>query len=243
MAPKAASKDEGEDEDDNGLVSVRTFALVLVVVLSGCTDRTGCSDEAAMGETLLTSPGDTLFRATAPDTFIAKFSTGRGDFFVQVMRDWAPRGADRFYNLVRSGFYDGAKFFRVVPGFVVQWGIHADPAVSQAWARQCIPDDPVKQSNVYPTITFAFGEPNTRTTQVFINYGMNASLNRRGFAPFGQVLHGKEVVDSLFAGYGELAPRGPGVDPVRAVKEGNDYLRRDFPKLDSIITARIVAER
>jgi peptidyl-prolyl cis-trans isomerase A (cyclophilin A) len=217
--------------------------FVVCIAVSACAEHTGCSTEAPIGSSLLTSPGDTLFRATAPDTFIARFNTSRGDFYVQVVREWAPRGADRFYNLVRAGFYDGTRFYRVVPGFVVQWGIHGDPAVSEVWARQCISDDPVKRSNTYPTITFAFGKPNTRTTQVFINYGMNASLNRHGFAPFGEVMHGKEVVDSLYAGYGEMGPRGTGVDPVRAVKEGNAYLRANFPQLDSVITARIVAQR
>ena len=147
-----------------------------LAVISACADRSGCSTEAPVGTTLLTSPGDSAFQAVAPDSFIARFETSRGDFFVQVVREWAPRGADRFYNLVRNGFYDGNRFFRVVDGFVVQWGVNGDPAVSQAWARQCIPDDPVIRPNTRPAITFAFGAPNTRTTQVFVNYGMNRRL-------------------------------------------------------------------
>jgi peptidyl-prolyl cis-trans isomerase A (cyclophilin A) len=222
----------------------RSAALVLVLAcLSACTDRTGCSPDAPIGATLLTSPGDSAFRGTAPDSFIARFETSRGDFFVQVVRDWAPLGADRFYNLVRNGFYDGNRFFRVLDGFVVQWGVNGDPAVSRAWARQCIPDDPVLRPNTRPAVTFAFGAPNTRTTQVFINFGMNRRLDESGFAPFGEIIQGMEAVDSLYKGYGEGPPRGSGPDPVRLVKEGNAYLDREFPLIDSIIRARVVAER
>lgn len=219
-----------------------TIGLGLAVI-SACADRSGCSTEAPVGTTLLTSPGDSAFQAVAPDSFIARFETSRGDFFVQVVREWAPHGADRFYNLVRNGFYDGNRFFRVVDGFVVQWGVNGDPAVSQAWARQCIPDDPVIRPNTRPAITFAFGAPNTRTTQVFVNFGMNRRLDESGFAPFGEIIQGMSVVDSLYKGYGDGAPFGPGPDPVKLVKEGNAYLDREFPLVDSIVRARVVAER
>ena len=217
-------------------------AALGVLVGSGCAPRSGCSDEAPRGSTLLTSPGDTAFQRVAPDTFIAQFRTSRGDFFVQVVREWAPRGADRFYNLVRNGFYDGNRFYRVVDGFVVQFGASGDPAVSRAWARQCMRDDPVKRTNIRRAITFAFGEPNTRTTQVFINYGVNWRLDQAGFAPFGEVIEGMEVVDSLYSGYGDGPPRGGGPDAARISKEGSAYLAREFPRLDSIVQARVVAQ-
>ena len=223
----------------------RAIAALLIgaFTTTACADRTGCSNDAPIGQTLLTSPGDSAFQAIAPDTFIARFQTSRGDFFIQVPRDWSPRGADRFYNLVRNGFYDGNKFYRVVPTFVVQWGIHGDPEVSTAWARQCFDDDPVRQINSRRAITFAFGKPNTRTTQVFINYAMNNKLDRMGFSPFGEVIQGMEVLDSLYSGYGEIGPRGPGVDAVEAVKKGNAYLNAEYPLLDSIVSARVVAEQ
>lgn len=221
---------------------VRLLATALLGITTGCAPGNGCSDDAPTGQTLLTSPGDTAFARTAPDTFIVRFETSRGDFFVETVREWAPRGADRFYNLVRAGFYDGNKFFRVISGFVVQWGINGDPEVSKAWARQCIEDDPVRRVNTRRAVTFAFGEPDTRTTQLFINYGLNTSLDRMGFAPVGHVIEGMEVVDSLYSAYGERPPSGIGPDPVRIVKEGNEYLKQ-FPRLDSILRARVVAER
>ncbi len=218
------------------------LAGIGLALLSGCGPRNGCSSDGPRGATLLTSPGDSAFRQVAPDTFIAAFQTSRGDFFVQVVRTWSPRGADRFYNLVRNGFYDGNRFYRVIDGFIVQWGASGDPAVNRAWARQCIYDDPVKQSNTRRAVTFAFGAPNTRTTQVFINYGVNWRLDDTGFAPFGEVIEGMEVVDSLYDGYGDGPPRGNGPDAGRVSREGNAYLAREFPQLDSIVHARIVAQ-
>jgi len=162
---------------------------------------------------------------------------------VQVNRDWAPIGADRFYNLVRNGFYDGNRMYRVRPYFIAQWGVHGDPEVSEAWARMCIPDDPVRENNARRRISFAFGQPGTRTTQVFINLALNNSLDRAGFAPFGEVIQGMAVVDSLYSGYGEMPPGGDGPDPRSIIREGNIYLDREFPLLDSILTARVVAER
>jgi peptidyl-prolyl cis-trans isomerase A (cyclophilin A) len=215
-----------------------TIAL-LTLVPAACRSAPGCSSAAPAGATFLTSPGHEAFRAAAPDTFRAVFETSRGDFSVRIVRAWAPRGADRFYNLVRNGFYDGTRFFRAVSGFVVQWGVHGDPRVTQAWARQCIEDDPVRRTNARRTLTFAFGRPGTRTTQIFINLGMNRRLDPLGFAPIGEVVAGMEVVDSLYAGYGDRPPTGNGPDPVILVEEGNAYLAREFPKLDSIVRARI----
>ena len=141
----------------------------------------------------------------APATYKAKFDTSRGVFVIEVRRDWAPNGADRFYNLVKNGFFDEARFFRVISGFMVQFGINGNPAVQRNWRTAAIKDDPVKQSNTPGMVTFATGGPNTRTTQVFINYGNNARLDGQGFSPFGKVVSGMDVVEKLYAQYGEGA--------------------------------------
>ncbi len=176
----------------------------------------------------------------APGTYKAKFVTSKGEFVVEVTRAWAPRGADRFYNLVKYHFYDGAAFFRVLPGFMAQFGISARPEVSRVWERANIPDDPVTQSNTRGMVTFATAGRNTRTTQVFINYGNNASLDADGFAPFGKVIDGMEVVDKFYSGYGEGAPDGNGPRQDRIQSEGKAYLEKSFPNLDTIKTAVIV---
>jgi peptidyl-prolyl cis-trans isomerase A (cyclophilin A) len=157
-----------------------------------------------------------------------------------VTREWAPRGADRFYNLVKNGFYDDVRFFRVIPNFMAQFGIHGDPAVAAAWRMARINDDPVKQSNKRGFVVFATAGPNTRTTQLFINFKDNAaSLDKQGFAPFGRVVTGMETVDKIYDGYGEGAPRGKGPDQGRAQAEGNAYLSKEFPRLDFIKSATI----
>ncbi len=176
----------------------------------------------------------------APAVYRAKFATTQGDFVIEVTRSWAPRGADRFYNLVRYGYYNGASFFRVLPGFVVQFGISPKPAISAVWRNARIPDDPVTQSNRLGTVTFATGGPNTRTTQVFINLKDNTRLDSMGFAPFGRVIEGMEVVEKLYSGYGEGAPMGNGPDQERIQKEGQAYLQQNFPKLDHIISAVVL---
>jgi peptidyl-prolyl cis-trans isomerase A (cyclophilin A) len=170
-----------------------------------------------------------------------RFETTKGAFVVQVHRDWAPRGADRFYNLAKAGFFDDVRFFRVISGFMVQFGIHGEPAVAAAWREAQIPDDPVKQTNTRGRITFATAGPDTRTTQVFINFKDNPRLDGMGFAPFGEVVEGMSVVDSLFAGYGEGRPSGGGPDQGRIQAEGNAYLKREFAKLDSVKAAKVVA--
>jgi peptidyl-prolyl cis-trans isomerase A (cyclophilin A) len=181
-------------------------------------------------------------RATekAPERFRVRFETTKGPFVVEVTRAWAPRGADRFYNLVRAGYFDDVAFFRTISGFMVQFGIHGDPRVSAAWREARIPDDPVTQSNARGTVTFAMAGPDTRTTQLFINFKDNAFLDSQGFPPFGRVVEGMSVVDSLYSGYGEGAPRGMGPDQGRAQQEGNAYFRSSFPKLDFVKTARLV---
>ena len=178
--------------------------------------------------------------AQAPATYKAKFDTSKGAFVIEVHRAWAPRGADRFYNLVKNGFYDNARFFRVLNGFMAQFGINGDPKLMTVWRQARIPDDAVKMSNTHGTISFATAGPNTRTTQVFINYGDNSSLDRMGFAPFGKVISGMNVVDKLYSGYGEGAPQGSGPDQSKIQMEGNSYLKASFPRLDYIKKATIV---
>ena len=175
----------------------------------------------------------------APDTFKANFDTSKGSFTITVNRGWAPNGADRFYNLVKNGFYDDVKFFRVLDGFMAQVGIHGNPTIAKAWVGARIPDDPVKQSNKRGFVTFATGGPNTRTTQIFINFRDNAGLDKQGFSPFGEVTSGMNVVDRLYSGYGEGAPSGKGPDQQRVQGEGNTYLSKDFPRLDFIKAATI----
>ncbi|HVX67445.1 MAG TPA: peptidylprolyl isomerase [Bryobacteraceae bacterium] len=177
---------------------------------------------------------------TAPETFKAQFETSKGNFTIEVTRAWAPLGADRFYSLVKNGFFEGARFFRVLPGFVVQFGIPGDPAIARTWRSARIPDDPVTQSNTKGMITFATAGPNTRTTQVFINVADNDNLDAMGFAPFGRVTEGLDVVGQLHSGYGEGAPHGRGPDQGRIQSEGNAYLERDFPKLDYIKKTAVV---
>ena len=178
--------------------------------------------------------------AQAPATFKAKFTTTKGDFVVEVTRAWAPLGADRFYNLVKNHFFDGASFFRVLPGFVAQFGLSPRPEVSRVWAAANIKDDPVKQSNLTGYLTFATAGPNTRTTQLFINLADNRNLDSMGFAPFGKVVEGMDVVEKFYSGYGEGAPGGNGPDQGRITNEGKAYLDKSFPRLDSIKVAMIV---
>ena len=181
----------------------------------------------------------------APATYKVKLDTSAGPVVIEVHRDWAPLGADRFYNLVKNGFYDDVRFFRVIPGFMAQGGMSGDPAIQKIWGRNNINDDPVKQSNRPMYITFANAGPNTRTTQVFINYGNNAPLDdpKMGFAPFGRVVEGDAAVKKIFTGYGEGAPRGKGPDQGRIQAEGNVYLNKEFPKLDYVKKATIEPEK
>ncbi len=213
------------------------FAAVAVALLSA-------SIAAAAGPQTGPNPAlrdPSLATTTAPATYQVKLQTTKGDVVIEVHRDWAPHGADRFYNLVKAGYYDGAKFFRVISGFMAQVGMNPDPQVTAAWAAASIPDDPVSQSNTRGMVTFAAkASPNSRTTQFFINFGDNSALDRSGFAPFGRVVSGMEAVDALYAGYGEGAPRGAGPSQGRIAREGDAYLAAEFPKLDAITHATIV---
>ena len=177
----------------------------------------------------------------APESFKAQFDTTKGKFTVEVTRALAPNGVDRFYNLVRSGFFKDIAFFRVIPGFMCQFGIHGDPKVAAAWRTATIPDDPFKSGNARGAITFAkTGAPNSRTTQLFINFKDNNNLDGMGFASFGKVTEGMDVVDKINGEYGEGAPRGRGPDQGRVQAEGNAYLKKDFPNLDSIKSVTIL---
>jgi peptidyl-prolyl cis-trans isomerase A (cyclophilin A) len=177
-------------------------------------------------------------KAQAPAEYDVKFVTTKGDFVVHVTRDWAPNGADRFYNLVKHHFFDGVPFYRFVDGFVVQFGLTGNPAVNKAWTDANIKDDPVKSSNKPGFITFAMAGPNTRTTQVFINLGDNSRLDGMGFAAFGEVTSGMDVVKSFYSGYADAPTNHQG----EITNEGKAYLDKNFPKLDSIKTATIVPE-
>jgi peptidyl-prolyl cis-trans isomerase A (cyclophilin A) len=175
-----------------------------------------------------------------PDSYRVKFETTRGAFVVEVTKAWAPEGAVRFYRLVEKQFYDDARFFRVVRNFVVQFGINGDPSIEARWRDLTMRDDPVKQSNKRGMVTFAMAGPNTRTTQVFINLKDNTRLDATGFAPFGQVVEGMEVVDHIYSSYGDAPPRGSGPDQSLIEAKGNTYLDAKFPYLDRIRRARIV---
>lgn len=236
--------------------SVRTSALALGLAFAGCAGEgdgdqargpgdeagqpTAGSPEGATSSNPLLNPASEAMNQTAPDVFQARFETSKGDFTIEVHREWAPHGADRFYNLVGNGYYDDVRFFRVLDGFMAQFGISGDPQLSAVWRVLAIPDDPVVQSNTRGHVSYAMAGPNTRTTQLFINYGDNSPLDAQGFSPFGIVVSGMEVVDALHAGYGEGAPRGTGPSQGRLQAEGNAYLESEFPELDYVVQASIV---
>ena len=207
------------------------FLLECTVSTLACTRGDVPPREPQRETAVSTSPA-----AAAPDSFLVALTTSRGPVAVVVHRSWAPHGVDRFYALVHGGFYDGARFFRVVRGFVVQFGLPADPQVGRSWSSQLIPDDPVRHPNRRGTVTFASAGPNTRTTQLFVNLADNLRLDALGFAPIGQVVEGLEVVDGLYGQYGER----PSQDSIRL--QGEAYLKRAYPNLDQIRTVRIVGE-
>jgi peptidyl-prolyl cis-trans isomerase A (cyclophilin A) len=207
--------------------------LVTVMVLL-CAVALGLAGAQAKKEVLM-SPAS--LTAKAPEVFQAKFETTKGTFVIEVTRAWAPQGADRFYNLVMNGFYDGCRFFRVMSGFMAQFGLSGDPKINAAWRDARIKDDPVKQSNKRGYVSYAMAGPNTRTTQLFINYAdRNAGLDGQGFSPFGKVSEeGMKVVDALYSSYGETPDQGS------IHMQGNAYLEKNFPKLDYIKSAVVVS--
>ena len=193
------------------------------------------AESAAQGREILLDPAHPAWREEAPDSFRARFETSKGTFIIEVYRAWAPIGADRFYNLLRHGFYDDQRFSRVVPGFIAQWGLSGDPEVTRAWTGQTIRDDTVVESNTKGAIAYAMTGPNTRLTQVYVSLVDNSRLDEQGFAPFGRVVEGMEVVDSLHDGYGEESGGGMRAGNQGPVEEGgNAYLQATYPELDYI---------
>lgn len=212
----------------------RTAALVLLV---GTTVAVGCSHNSPL---LQPTPEDLL--APAPDSFRVEFQTTRGPFVAMAHRDWSPQGVDRFYFLVSNDYYNDTYFFRVVKGYVAQWGISGNPEIDSAWAGKTIGDDPVQKSNQRGTIAFARGDRHSRNTQLYVNYRDNTkldTLNGFGFPPIAQVVEGMSVLDSLYSGYGDGPPKGKGPSQGAIMREGNAYLKRDFPLLDRIVSAKV----
>ncbi len=200
-------------------MSLRPFALMSVLILAACS-----------------SPANSIAAAEqAPDTFKVQVETSKGNFTIEVTRKWAPNGADRFYELVKKDFYKDTRFFRVVPGFMVQWGINGDPSVQKSWREATFKDDPVTASNQRGYITYAkTGAPDSRSTQLFINFGDNSFLDSQGFAPFGRVTEGMDVVDKINAEYKERPDQG------RIQSKGNEYLKESFPNLDYIKSIKLL---
>lgn len=209
---------------------VRPAAVIMAALL------TACSSPKAEER----SPASQPVPVEVPAKYQVRFDTTKGPFTVEVVREWAPRGADRFHELVRKGFFNGARLYRVRPKFVVQFGINPDPKTNELWKQMKMPDDPVKQSNLRGFISYATDGPRTRTTEVFINLADNKRLDARGFSPFGRVVEGMDVVDQFYSGYGEVQPMGGGPDPVKMQSIGDEYIQRSFPRLDQIRSARII---
>jgi peptidyl-prolyl cis-trans isomerase A (cyclophilin A) len=212
--------------------------LLLAALATGCAGKKTLDGDPELRSPEPLTPDPAKLDTPVPDKFRVKFETGKGDFVVEVTKDWAPLGAAQFYRAVDAGFYDGNRFFRVAPDFVVQWGINGDPEVQKKWRRRRIEDEPVKMSNKRGTITFAKSQqPDSRTTQLFINLADNTSkLDHQGFPAFGKVVSGMEVVDSINAEYGERPNQGI------IEKEGNEYLNATYPRLDYIKKATILKE-
>lgn len=246
------------------MLTLRAIATLSFVLVLGCSEaseptapdelpRLGSTTAANAGEPATEEPRErpVLPRPApepepagpadqrAPDQFTARLVTTKGNIDIEVHREWAPRGADRFYTLIREGYYQDVAFFRVIEGFMAQTGLHGDPEMNARWRGRRIQDDPVVQHNRRGYVSYAMAGPGTRTTQFFINLVDNTNLDSMGFAPFG-IVRDMSTVDQLHDGYGEGAPRGQGPQQARIQREGNAYLRRDFPELDYIRSASIV---
>lgn len=207
-----------------------------MLILNACTQGGETKDP-------LHNPAHVAWEEQAPDVFNVKIKTSKGDFLLEMHREWAPGGVDRFYNLVRMGFYDDSRFYRVRKDFIVQFGIAGDPEIAQVWEREEINDDPVVESNKRGYMSFAMTGPDTRTTQVYINLSDNTELDGQGFAPLGFVSEGMDVVDSIYSGYDENSGGGMRMGKQQKLFElGNAYLDKEFPKLDKLIDAEIIKE-
>ena len=213
---------------------MRSFVPLIAagLVVTACRGESRAPESTAPAALL--TPDPAALAATAPDSFTVLLTTSKGEVEIRIRRAWAPLGADRMYYLAQNGFFTGGRFFRVLPGFIAQFGLAGDPAVDAVFDRLTLADDSVRTSNRRGTVVFATAGPDSRTTQLFVNFGDNAQLDGMGFAPIGEVVRGMDVVERLHAGYGEGAPDGSGPDQGRIMKEGNRYLRTAFPLLDSI---------
>lgn len=206
-----------------------------LLLSAACLAAVGCSSSEPEKKKV-----DVTGNERAPDVFNVNFDTSKGAVIVEVHRDWAPNGVDHFYTLVRAGFYDGTRFFRVIRNFMAQFGMNGDPNTNRMWANAPIPDDPVRQSNVRGMLTYAATQmPNSRSTQLFFNFKNNSMLDGQGFAPIGRVTQGMDVVDSFFDSYGEMPPSGQGPDATQIATQGNQYLAEHFPRLDFVKKATI----
>jgi len=215
--------------------------MVMATTLLACTHSRGAAPTTSRTHGALLDPAAPFWSERAPSLFSARIATSKGEFVLEIHRDWAPRGADRFFNLARAGYFDDSRFFRVVPSFIAQFGIAGDPAIAALWRDRAFADDSVRQSNVRGMIAFAMTGPNTRTTQLYISLVDNTRLDAQGFAPIGRVIEGMSVVDSLYSGYGENSGGG-----VRAGRQaplfsgGNAYADRAYPRLDRLIRVTII---
>lgn len=212
----------------------KIVVALAALALAGCSGNSTKSEKAE-------APAPKK-EVQAPEKFHVKFETTKGDFVLEVIREWAPRGADRFYELLQANYYDGSRFFRVRPGFIVQFGISKDPRQSELWRQLKLPDDPVKQKNLKGYVSYAMAGPGSRTTQIFINLANNAErLDAKGFAPFARVVEGMDVVEKLYSGYGEVqALGGSGPDSAKVEGLGEEYLQRSFERLDKINRASVI---
>lgn len=213
------------------------LSLVLSLAPAACGGEGGGDGEATPEYGPLYYPR--RLTETAPEVFRARFETTAGDFVVEVHRAWSPNGADRFWNLVRNGYYDDTRIYRVVEGFMAQFGVHGNPTLGYQWRNAVIPDDPVVQANTRGRVSFAKSGPNSRVNEVFINLEDNRDLDAEGFSPIGEIVEGMEAVDAFHAGYGDGPPRGDGPYQAQARAQGNEYLDTEFPELTRIVRAAV----
>jgi peptidyl-prolyl cis-trans isomerase A (cyclophilin A) len=216
--------------------SLQTFSSLLACLLAAC-GGSGDDSEPAVARNPLLQPQ--RFEETAPEAFQVRFTTSAGDVVMQIRRSWAPLGADRFYNLAKGGYYDDSRIYRVLPGFMAQFGLHADPYVTQAWKSEYLVDDPVVESNTRGRVAFAKGGLHTRTTEIFVSYKDNSQLDEEGFTPIGEVIEGMDVVDAFYSAYGDGPPRGEGPYQAMAAARGNEYLDAEFPELTRILSVTV----